>query len=103
LIDSGRTFRKATRGGSVKAGYVAAFRTFVFSFNINTIPAGLIHWLQKGTKNMPARPIVDPTDKQTEGLSDAIWKSLKASWRRIGWFDRMGSARLTGFDRVDVR
>jgi hypothetical protein len=99
LIHTGSLLRKATRGGRVQAGFVAAFRMYTFKF---TILHKAIIFLQKGTKRMPARRVIDPNERQQEMLSDQIWKAIRTAYKKIGWFDRLGTARLTGFDRVDV-
>jgi len=99
LVNTGKLLSKATRGGSIRAG--RAFGVFVYSFTINH-PA--INFLQFGTKNMPARPVVDPTEEQTRELSRVIDKAaLRRAWKRIGWFDKLGTARMTGFDKIDVK
>lgn len=102
LFDTGRLFRQATRGGSVKAGYVPAFRVFQFAFTLKTKPAMLLTWLQKGTKKMPKRPVFDPTEKQIEEFSDVMWTAIKRAWTKIGWFDRISKGKYTGFDQVNV-
>lgn len=102
LYDSGRLYRKATRGGNIQAGYITGFRVFLYKFVIKSIPEGLVNWLQKGTSRMPARPIVDPTRRQLQPFNRVMASALVAGFKAIGWADKVGRPKIRGFEKIDI-
>lgn len=78
LQASGEMERMLTQSGSLRALMAVTDDKVVFRLP----PPSVFH--QRGTRRMPQRKVVDPSDRQKEGLRERVRKETVGQVRRLG-------------------